>query len=36
VFFPEAPYGKAFLVRATDEFGRSKTFEFISYAGDGA
>ena len=33
VFFPEAPYNDAFLVRATDEFGRSKAFEFISYAG---
>lgn len=34
VFFPEAPYGETFLVRATDEFGRSKAFEFVSYAGD--
>ena len=33
VFFPEAPYGETFLVRATDEFGRSKAFEFVSYAG---
>lgn len=36
VFFPEAPYNETFLVRATDEFGRSKAFEFISYAGGGA
>ncbi len=34
VFFHEAPYGEPFLVAATDEFGRSKTFEFVSYAGD--
>lgn len=36
VFFPDAPYGETFLVRATDEFGRSKVFEFVSWAGGGA
>lgn len=36
VFFPEAPHGETFLVQATDEFGRTKSFEFTSYAGDGA
>lgn len=36
VFFPEAPYGEPFVVQATDEFGRAKSFEFTSYAGDGA
>ncbi|NND01961.1 MAG: hypothetical protein HKN91_04180 [Acidimicrobiia bacterium] len=33
VFFPQAPHGETFLVRATDEFGWSKAFEFVSYAG---
>lgn len=35
VFFPSAPHGETFVVRAVDEFGRSKAFEFTSYAGDG-
>ena len=30
VFFPEAPPGKVFPVTVADEFGRSKTFEFVS------
>jgi hypothetical protein len=30
VFFPEAPPGKVFLVNVADEYGRSKTFEFVS------
>jgi hypothetical protein len=32
VFFPEAPKGKVFVVKAKDEFGHKKTFEFVSYA----
>lgn len=36
VFFPEAPFGETFLVGVSDEFGRSKAFEFVSYAGGGA
>ncbi len=30
VFFPEAPSGEVFRVRVADEYGRSKTFEFVS------
>jgi hypothetical protein len=30
VFFPEAPHEVVFPVKAKDEFGRSKTFEFVS------
>ena len=30
VFFPEAPPGKVFLVTVADEYGRSKSFEFVS------
>ena len=36
VFFPEAPHGETFLVRVSDEFGRAKNFEFVSWAGEGA
>ena len=32
VFFPEAPKGKVFVVKAKDELGHKKTFEFVSYA----
>jgi hypothetical protein len=32
VFFPDAPYGKTFLVTVKDDEGRKKTFEFTSYA----
>lgn len=33
VFFPEAPHGEGFFVKVADQFGRSKSFEFVSYAG---
>jgi len=33
VFFPDAPPGETFLVRAADEYGRARTFEFVSNAG---
>ncbi len=36
VYFPEAPYKEPFPVRAVDEFGRARTFEFVSYVGEGA
>jgi hypothetical protein len=32
VLFPEAPKGKAFVVKVKDEFGHKKTFEFVSHA----
>ena len=32
VKFPEAPYGKTFLVTVNDDAGNKKTFEFTSYA----
>jgi hypothetical protein len=33
VFFPEAPHGEPFVVKATDHTGAKRTFEFVSYAG---
>lgn len=33
VFFPEAPFGEAFLVTVKDAHGNKKKFEFVSYAG---
>ena len=35
VFFPTAPFGKAFLVKVKDTKGNAKNFEFVSYAGEG-
>ena len=33
VFFPEAPYGKTFVVTVKDHTGKKKSFEFVSWAG---